>query len=67
MLGNLSETEAVVTINRQTIKVAPGGGQKGDGPMLDLKPGTYKASVKVWESRRSTRTSRWSRARRSAC
>ena len=47
MLGSLLETESVVTINRQTIKVAPGGGQKGDGPMLDLKPGTYKASVKV--------------------
>ena len=45
MIGSAIETEAVVTINRQTIKIAPGAGQKGDGPKLDLKPGKYKASV----------------------
>jgi len=47
MIGSMIEAEAVVTINRQTIKVAPGAGQKGGGPRLDLKPGRYKASVKV--------------------
>jgi hypothetical protein len=47
MIGSMIEAEAVVTINRQTIKVAPGTGQKGDGPKLNLKPGKYKASVKI--------------------
>jgi hypothetical protein len=47
MIGSVIEAEAVVTINRQTIKIAPGTGQKGDGPRLDLKPGKYKASVKI--------------------
>lgn len=48
LLGNMLESEAVVTINRQTIKVAAGAGKaSGDGPKLDLPPGKYKASVKV--------------------
>jgi hypothetical protein len=47
MIGSVIDSEAVVTINRQTIKVAPGTGQKGGGPKLDLKPGKYKASVKI--------------------
>ncbi len=47
MIGSVIDSEAVVTINRQTIKVAPGSGQKGGGPKLDLKPGKYKASVKI--------------------
>jgi hypothetical protein len=47
LLGSALETEAVVTIDRQTITLAPGAGQKGAGPKLDLKPGTYKASVKI--------------------
>jgi hypothetical protein len=47
LLGSALETEAVVTIGRQTIKVAPGTGRQDSGPRLDLKPGTYKASVKV--------------------
>ncbi|MEN3381918.1 MAG: hypothetical protein V7608_1962 [Hyphomicrobiales bacterium] len=47
MIGSIIDSEAVVTINRQTIKVAPGTGQKGGGPKLDLQPGKYKASVKV--------------------
>jgi len=36
-----------VTINRQTLRVSPGAGKEGNGPKLDLKPGTYKAIVKV--------------------
>lgn len=46
MIGSAIEAEAVVTINRQVIKVAPGMGEKG-GPRLDLKPGKYSASIKV--------------------
>ena len=47
MIGNVLDAEAVVTIDRRTIRVAPGTGQKGGGPKLDLKPGKYRASVKV--------------------
>jgi hypothetical protein len=47
MIGSMIETEAVVTINRQTIRVAPGAGQKGNGPKLDLKPGKYNAAVRI--------------------
>ena len=47
LFGNLLDAEATVTINRQTIKLAPGVGKQDNGPKLDLKPGTYKASVKV--------------------
>ena len=48
LIGSAVETEATVTIDRKTIKVAPGVGQKNtDGPRLDLRPGTYKASVKI--------------------
>ena len=48
MFGNTNEVEAAVTINKQTIKVAAGGGTKGpDGQMLDLPPGKYKFSIKL--------------------
>jgi hypothetical protein len=48
MIGSMIEAEAVVTIDKQTFKVAPGAGQKTpDGPKLDLRPGTYKATIKV--------------------
>jgi hypothetical protein len=44
---NPNETEVTVTINKKTIKVAPGVGTKApDGPSLDLPPGKYKFSVK---------------------
>jgi hypothetical protein len=40
--------EAVVTINKQTIKVAAGAGAKSqDGPRIELPPGKYKYSLKV--------------------
>ena len=46
--GNILSTEAVITINNKTIKVAAGlGVKKPDGPMFDLKPGKYKYSLKV--------------------
>jgi hypothetical protein len=48
LLGNMTESEALVTINRQTIKVRAGAGAKGpDGPTIDLPPGKYKISFKV--------------------
>ena len=47
--GSMAETPATVTIGTQTIKLAPGMGRgdKPDGPMLDLAPGTYAYSVAV--------------------
>jgi hypothetical protein len=48
MFGNTLGAEAVITINKQNIKVAAGAGSKGpDGPKLDLAPGKYKISVKM--------------------
>ena len=48
LVSNLNEVEAVVTINKQTIKAAAGVGMKApDGPTLELAPGKYKFSVKV--------------------
>ena len=49
MLGNIADKEAVLTINRQTVKIAAGAGgpQSPKGPMLDLPPGKYQYSLKV--------------------
>jgi hypothetical protein len=47
VFGSALEAEAVVTIGRQTIKLPPGMDRQANGPKLDLKPGTYKASVKI--------------------
>ena len=49
MLGNLGGSEAAVTINKQTIKVAAGAGglQSPRPPILELPPGKYRYSVKV--------------------
>ncbi|MGZ5836358.1 MAG: hypothetical protein ACXWJ5_09160 [Xanthobacteraceae bacterium] len=48
MLGNILQTPATVTINKQTFTVAPGAGTKGpNGPVLDLPPGVYPFSIKV--------------------
>lgn len=48
LVTNPNEVEAVITINKQTIKVAAGAGTKApDGPMLDLAPGKYKFSIKL--------------------
>lgn len=49
IFGSMAETPATVTIGKQTIKLAPGmgGGQRPDGPMLDLEPGKYAYSVAV--------------------
>ena len=48
MLANFGSGEATLTINRQTIKVAPGAGSpQGKGPTLDLPPGKYQYALKV--------------------
>jgi hypothetical protein len=48
LLGNIGDREAVLTINKQTIKIAAGaGGPRAKGPTLDLPPGKYKYSVTV--------------------
>jgi hypothetical protein len=48
LFGNALGAEAVITINKQTVKVAAGAGTKGpDGPTLDLAPGQYKFSIQM--------------------
>jgi hypothetical protein len=48
MLVNIGDSEAALTINKQTVKIAAGaGGPKSKGPMLDLPPGKYQYSLKV--------------------
>jgi hypothetical protein len=48
LISNPNEVEAVITINKQTIKAAAGAGMKGpDGPTLELAPGKYKFAVKL--------------------
>ncbi|RXH19590.1 hypothetical protein [Bradyrhizobium guangzhouense] len=49
LLGNMGNQEAVLTINKQTVKVAAGAGgpQSPKGPMLDLPPGKYLYALKV--------------------
>jgi hypothetical protein len=49
MFGNLGNSDASLTINKQTIKIAAGSGgpQSPKGPTLDLPPGKYQYSLKV--------------------
>jgi hypothetical protein len=48
MFVNAGDSEAALTINKQTIKIAAGaGGPHAKGPTLDLPPGKYRYSVKV--------------------
>lgn len=49
LLVNMGNQEAVLTINKQTVKVAAGAGgpQSPKGPMLDLPPGKYQYSLKM--------------------
>lgn len=47
LIGNVLEKDAQVSLASKTIKVGAGKGAKGaDGPMLEIKPGTYTVSVK---------------------
>jgi len=48
LITNPNDAEAAITINKQTYKVAAGGGTKGpDGAMIDLPPGKHKFSTKL--------------------
>jgi hypothetical protein len=49
VFGNMGGSEATVTINKQTIKVAGGAGgpQSPSRPMLELPPGKYRYSLKL--------------------
>ena len=48
MFGNLLSAPVMFTINKQTVKVAPGVGANGPGgPTLELPPGKYKVSMKA--------------------
>jgi hypothetical protein len=48
MFVNIGDSEAALTINKQTIKMAAGaGGPHAKGPTLDLPPGKYQYSLKV--------------------
>ena len=47
ILGNMLETDSVITINKKTVKVSAKTGAKGtDGPRLELAPGTYVYAIK---------------------
>ena len=49
ILGNFAETEGSVTIDGKTYKVAPDlpTSEKPSGPILELKPGKYRYSLKL--------------------
>ncbi|MGJ4880545.1 hypothetical protein [Bradyrhizobium sp. HKCCYLRH3097] len=49
MLGNIGDTDAVLTINGQTIGIAAGTGspQSPNGPLLDLPPGKHRYELKI--------------------
>lgn len=48
MFVNIGDSEAMLTINKQTIKIAAGaGGPRAKGPSLELPPGKYQYSLKV--------------------
>jgi len=49
MFGNIGKNEAIVSINKQTIKVAAGAGgpQSAGPPMIDLPPGKYRYTLKI--------------------
>jgi len=48
MFGNLLGAPVTFTINKQTVKVAPGAGANGPGgPTLELPAGTYKLTMKA--------------------
>jgi hypothetical protein len=47
LIGNILDTEAVITIAGKTIKVPAGAGSKGpDGPTLEVPPGKYPYKLK---------------------
>jgi hypothetical protein len=49
MFGNIGNSDATVSINKQTIKIAAGAGgpQSPRPPMIDLPPGKYQYALKI--------------------
>ncbi|CCD96822.1 conserved exported hypothetical protein [Bradyrhizobium sp. ORS 375] len=49
MLGNVGEADAVLTINKQTVRIAAGTGspKTPKGPLLDLPAGKYRYEIKI--------------------
>lgn len=48
LLGNMLESEASITIDKKTIKIAAGAGsKKPDGPTLEISPGKHTVSLKM--------------------
>jgi hypothetical protein len=49
MFGNLGDTEAAITINAKTVKIAAGvgGPTSPNGPTLELAPGKYKYALQI--------------------
>jgi hypothetical protein len=48
MFVNVGDSDAALTINKQTIKIAAGaGGPQAKGPSLDLPPGKYSYQLKI--------------------
>lgn len=48
LFGNINETEASITINKKTVKIAAGAGSKTkNGPSMDVPPGKYSFSFRV--------------------
>ena len=49
MFGNIGKSEATVSLNKQTIKIAAGAGgpQSPRPPMIDLPPGKYRYALKI--------------------
>ena len=48
LISNPNDAEAMVTIDKRSIKAGAGAGMKGpDGPTLELAPGKYKFTIKL--------------------
>ena len=49
MFGNIGKSDATVSINKQTIRIAAGAGgpQSPRPPMIDLPPGKYQYALKI--------------------
>jgi hypothetical protein len=49
LFGNIGKSDATVSINKQTIKIAAGAGgpQSPRPPMIDLPPGKYRYALKI--------------------
>jgi hypothetical protein len=49
LFGNIGKSDATISINKQTIKIAAGAGgpQSPKPPMIDLPPGKYQYALKI--------------------